>query len=135
MNYRYESESGTCFDNPSEDMLDQLLAQLDGIGNSYASLTASDGNYVQAGGGPTVFTVEKREIRQDGTFRHLKATLATEEQDERRIIIGGSSVSVRADQLLDLPTVQQIFRAFHRGLTPSPSVVWQDITSMFQEIT
>jgi hypothetical protein len=135
MNYRYESESGTCLDNPSQDVMDQLLAQLDGVSNSYASLTAPDGSYVQAGGGPAAFTVERREIREDGTFRHLKAALPSGEHGERRLVIGGSSVSVRADHLVQLPTVQQIFRSFGKGLTPPPIVMWQDITSMFLEAT
>lgn len=133
MNFVYESESGESFDDPSENELDQLLSDLDGVGNSFAYLTRSDGSYVQVGGGPKNFTVEWRELRHDGTFTHLKASLPGKESDERRITIGGASVSVRADQLLDLSLVQRIFRSFRSGVEAPKSFVWQDITAMFQE--
>jgi len=133
MNARYESQSGILRDDPSEDELDQLLSDLDGVDNSYASLTAPDGSYVQAGGGPDDFTVEIRDVRPQGTFLHLKATTAPSNPEERQLTIGGESVKVRADQVLDLPTVRQIFRFFLREHRADPRISWQDMTAMFEE--
>ena len=131
MNIRYESESGITFDNPTDEDLDHLLAQLDGVDNSYASLTRLDGSYLQTGGGPTTFTVEERRTRPGGMFCHLKAFHAGRGSEARSIVVGGARVSVRADQLLDLPTVQEIFRSFRRGIPTPPKVIWKDITAMF----
>src|SRR3954454_3869937 len=102
---RYESESGLRLDDPSDAQLDQVLGQLDGVNNSYASLTKSDGSYIQVGGGPTDFTVEVRVFSPDGSFRHLKAAHRKELGNEHRLTIGGASVSVRTDQILDLHAV------------------------------
>lgn len=133
MNFSYESESGVLLENPSEEDIDVLLSQIDGVSISYASLTATDGSYVQVGGGPNVFTVEVRVMEQRGVFRHLKATLPSEKADQHCLMIGGSSVYVRENQLLNLASVQQIFRSFRHGIKRCSCVIWQDITSMFQE--
>lgn len=132
MRLRYESEAGVRIDDPADGELDALLARLDGVDDSYASLTAVDGGaYVQAGGGPTEFTVEVRETRPDGTFRHLKAARPAGGAAERRLTIGGAEVTVRADEVLDLPTVVQVFRAFLGGRVAAAPIVWHDITAMF----
>lgn len=132
MQVRFESESGTPVDDPSEGELEELLTRLDGVDDSYASLTALDGSgYVQVGGGPAGFTVEHRETRTDGTFRHLKAARPGGATAERQLTIGGADVTVRADEVLDLPAVIQVFRAFLGGHVPAAPVVWHDITTMF----
>jgi hypothetical protein len=129
----YESQSGTLVRDPSPSDVDFLLGQLDGADNSYASLTASNGSYVQAGGGPTGFTAEVREVHPDGSFRHLKATVPGTGAQARRLTIGGADVSVRADQVLDLTLVREIFRSFLQDGQADSRVVWRDITSMFRE--
>ncbi len=57
----YESELGTRVDDPSESQIEELLGQLEGVDESYASLTDDAGNYVQVGSGPDEFTVELRD--------------------------------------------------------------------------
>ena len=132
MRLRYESESGVQLDDPSAGELDALLARLDGVDDSYASLTAADGSgYVQAGGGPTEFTVELRETRPDGTFRHLKAARPDGGAAERQLAIGGGDVTVRADEVLDRAAVGQVFRAFLSGRVVAAPVLWHDVTAMF----
>ena len=131
MSVRYESQSGQTAENPVDVDLDRLLGQLDGNGNSFASLTMPDGSYIQAGGGPDEFTVEIREVLKRGSFRHLKAGLKNGRTDERRLTIGGASVSVLENQVLELSTAQQLFRFFSRTRSPDPAFVWQDITPMF----
>jgi hypothetical protein len=131
MSARYESESGESVENPSEADLDRLLGQLDGNANSFASLTTPNGNYIQVGGGPDQFTVEIREVQQGDSFRQLKAGLKSGQSDERHLTIGGASVSVMSNQVLDLSTARQLFRFFLRQNAADPSVAWQDITRMF----
>src|SRR5258707_797533 len=107
MDTRYESQSGVLVDDPTEHDLDQLLGTLDGVDNTFASLTTRDGSYVQVGGGPTEFTVEMRKVSPKSAFRHLKAALPNGSRDVRQLNIGGVRVSVRTDQVLDLATVRQ----------------------------
>ena len=89
----YESESGRSVRNPTEQRLSDLLGGLDGRRNSYAILTAPDGSYVQAGGGPARFIVEVREISANAAFRHVRAvgsgrTPGTVEE----VLVGGAAL-------------------------------------------
>jgi hypothetical protein len=131
---RYESQSGMPLDDPSEYDLHEALSCLDGVDNSYASLTAPDGSYIQVGGGPIEFTVEMREVGDNGVFRHLKAAVPRHNANasEHQLTVGGASVSVRADQVLDLPTVRKLFRSFLRRQKADAGVAWQDMSAMFQ---
>ena len=135
---RFESEAGLRLDDPAPGELDEALARLDGVDNSYATLTSPDGRgYVQAGGGPDLFTVELREVYADGAFRHLKAARPDDRRDgagERRLTIGGADVTVRADEAVDLAAVRHLFRAFLAGRATTAPVVWRDITAMFRDV-
>ncbi|SFH55191.1 hypothetical protein [Planctomicrobium piriforme] len=131
--YRYESQCGTSVINPTEEDLVKLLARLDGTTDSYASLTDAHGSYVQVGGGPQAFTAEEREILSKGKFCHRKAARSILDQEERRVMIGGANVLVKADEILDIDTVKQIFISFRNGTKSCQAVIWRDITSWFQK--
>lgn len=135
MSSKFESQNGSMSDGPDDQALEQLLRSLDGANNSFASLTMPDGSYLQAGGGPVEFTVEARLIPPGLPFRHLKAGVTANqgESDNHRLSIGGADVLVPLNQVLDIPTVCRLFRHFLHGRGLDPSVVWHDITSMFDE--
>jgi hypothetical protein len=133
MNVRYECQSGTLRDDPTEDEIVQLLLDLDGVDNSYASLTVSNGGYIQVGGGPDEFTVEIREVGADRTFRQLKAGQFPPNPDERQLTIGGEPVTVRADQVLDLATTQRAFKQYLHDRRPDPLLSWTDMTDTFRD--
>jgi hypothetical protein len=128
---RLETENGTGLDDPSPFALRQALSALDGVTNSYASLTAADGSYIQAGGGPSEFTLEIREHKPDGSFRHLKANRDPADVANRFLEIGGSRVSVQAGQIVDLGTVVNSFLVFANSKAPDRDLRWDDITAMF----
>lgn len=130
---RYESEAGLCIDDPSPEEVDDYLGRLDGIDESYASLTDESGSYLQVGGGPDEFTIEVREVRPDGSFRHLKATRHEPDSAGRFLTIGGANVAVRADQVLDSSLVRRLVRTFALGRGADPAVSWDDMTAMFLE--
>lgn len=130
---RYESQSGFVVDDPSDAQLDELLGRLDGRNNSFASLTAHEGSYIQVGGGPDEFTVEIREILPNRTYRHLKARNVGRASNNWQLTVGGASVSVREDQLLDLKMVRELFGYFGKKQSPATTVDWEDITKMFHE--
>lgn len=131
METRFESQSGRVMRNPSPDSLDHLLSLLDGVDNSYASLTTPDGSYVQTGGGPEKFTVEIRETGVAGGFRHFKAFLPKRNTQPSYLSIGGATVTVKFNEILDLPMVSSIFQTFRESQTLYDGVSWQDITSTF----
>jgi hypothetical protein len=131
MSARYEAQSGISLDGPSFGDFSQLLAELDGVDNSFASLTLPDGSYIQIGGGPDRFTIEIRETLPGRQFRHLKASVPPPVTTEHQLNIGGSPVRVRADQILDLQTASQLFQYFLQNHKPDPRVNWENISGVF----
>ena len=133
MSTTFESENGTVAKDPDAEAVDKLVRDLDGAGNSYASLTLADGSYIQVGGGPDEFTVELRQVRPARPFRHFKAEVkgSTKKPRKRKLPIGGSQVSVESNQVLDRSTVVRLFRFFLQEHGTDPSVEWKDMTDMF----
>ncbi len=130
----FESQNGRRIVGPEKQQVLEAIAKLDGVGNSYASLEDDQGNYIQVGGGPIEFTVEVRITAQDGTFAHWKAGLLNSKSDgEKRIIISGSVVRVKSDQVIDINTVKRLFEAFIDGDKLPDIVRWHDMTEMFYD--
>ncbi|MBR3025399.1 MAG: hypothetical protein IKH71_13220 [Oscillospiraceae bacterium] len=79
-------------------------------------------------------TVEVRTYSDDVNFTHLKAyNRQSESNDERIIMIAGSSVKVLEKQILDSKTVKELFQEFYNGKYQSEIVGWNDMTSIFLE--
>ncbi|MDB5260599.1 MAG: hypothetical protein JWN37_830 [Candidatus Nomurabacteria bacterium] len=127
----YESEIGELLSNPDKNSMELAIRRLNGKGNSYGSLTKANGDYLQVGGGIKEFTVEFRKIHKNG-FKHFKATKTEENLESHIIKIGGSKVTVREDQVLDLQMTCQIFFAFIEGEPDVEGIKWVDMTSMFE---
>lgn len=89
------------------------------------------GNYVQAGGGKDVCTVEWRETL-DGNFRHWVAGLPGGDIEKDIKIPGnGTHFRVKANEQLSNEDVKVILGAFARGVTKPQEFVWRDITAQF----
>lgn len=128
----FESENGQRILNPEKQQVMDAILKLDGVGNSYASLEDDNGNYIQVGGGPIEFTVEVRKMTAGGGFIHWKGELINlKNSSDRSIIISGSEVQVKANQILDKNMVMTLFVAFIDGEYLSEAVNWIDITKMF----
>jgi hypothetical protein len=109
-----------------------MLDQLDGVGNSYAYLEAENGDYIQVGGGPIEFTVEIRKNFNNGEFKQWKAELRDSgDEGTRFVIIGGSEVKVRSNQILGIKTVKELFGLYLEGNQLPEIINWSDITDMF----
>lgn len=127
-----ESENNQRLLDPTKQQVFDALARLDGVGNSYAFLEDDSESYIQVGGGPIEFTVEVRKTKSDGTFTHWKAELLkSKNYGERNIIISGSVVRVKSNQILDKKNVKQLFEAFMDGDSFPNTVKWIDMTRMF----
>lgn len=128
----FENEIGQKIINPTKEQLEDMLDQLDGVGNSYAYLEAENGDYIQVGGGPIEFTVEIRENFNNGKFKQWKAQLRdSDEEGIRFVIIAGSEVKVRSNQILDIKTVKELFGLYLEGNQLPEIINWSDITDMF----
>jgi hypothetical protein len=116
--------------NPSEK---QIIKAIESVKGSFVILEEENGNYIQAGGGINdEYTVEVRTYSDEVNFTHLKAYNAkSESNDERIIIIAGSSVKVLEKEILDSKTVKELFQEFYIGKYQSEIVGWSDMTSMF----
>ena len=116
--------------NPSEK---QIIKAIESVKGSFVILEEENGNYIQAGGGINdEYTVEVRTYSDEVNFTHLKAYNAkSESNDERIIIISGSSVKVLEKEILDSKTVKELFHEFYNGKYQSEIVGWSDMTSMF----
>jgi hypothetical protein len=131
MRYRFEDEAGTLVDSPSTNEVDNLISKLDGNSNSFASLECLNGNYVQAGGGPSRFVLEIRIIDANGEFSHYRAATSAEVGGTQQLTVGGASVSVSQNEIVGLSTVQEVFRSFLGGDFLPSIVAWRNITAMF----
>ena len=100
--------------NPSEK---QIIKAIESVKGSFVILEEENGNYIQAGGGINdEYTVEVRTYSDEVNFTHLKAYNAkSESNDERIIIISGSSVKVLEKEILDSKTVKELFHEFYNG--------------------
>lgn len=128
----YESQSRNAILNPEPIQLDNLLSELDGKLNSFASLTHSSGTYIQVGGGPECFVVEHRLIHSSGSFSHRRAASKRKNGGRAFATIGTARVVVRQDELLSLTLVKKLFRSFLKSLEFSNLTDWNDISEMFQ---
>lgn len=112
--------------SPSEAKLRHELSRAK---SSFASLTADDGAYVQAGGGPGLFVVERRDC--DGKhFRARQEPPVTRFDDGVSISFSGSTLAMANSEWFLLDQVVSIFSAFARG-EPMSSVHWQRLDEHF----
>lgn len=131
---KFESENKTPIENISPDELTACLAKIDGRENSFAYLTAPNGDYIQVGGGPKEFTVELRRNLTGNSFRHLKARRRDElSTSTRELRIGGSSVKVSANEVVGPETVSMLFLSFLTGTDFLQEINWRDMTDFFSE--
>ncbi|WP_019910182.1 hypothetical protein [Paenibacillus sp. HW567] len=128
----FESENGHRIENIQKNELLSCLRKINGTSNSYAVLETGEGNYIQVGGGPVEYTVEIRKMLQDAEFSHWKARkINVENEGIKKIIISGSVVDVKSNQVIDLDTVLKLFDAYFDGQPLPLSTEWDDITNMF----
>lgn len=126
------SENGQKIINPTKNQVFAELSKLDGVVNSYMSLEDDRSSYIQVGGGPIEFTVEVRKMTSGEEFTHWKAeVLNMKNNGDSSIIISGSVVQVKLNQILNKNIVMLLFEAFMDGNLLPNMVGWHDMTEMF----
>jgi hypothetical protein len=113
--------------------LAQVLGALEDLnpgGPSFAILEAKTGDYVQTAGKPTAMTVEWRSYDSAG-FQHFVGGRGDTSSEEARVPTQGGFVTVRANEVLDLQAVQEVFTAFFNGEDRPASLSWRDVTERF----
>lgn len=107
----------------------KLRLELSRARSSFASMTAGDGSYVQVGGGPGLFVVERRD-RDGGHFRARQEPPVTRFEDGVTISFSGSTLALANSEWFLLEQVVSIFSAFARGELVS-TVHWQRLDEEF----
>jgi hypothetical protein len=122
----FQREGCKSIASPSES---KLRLELSRAKSSFASLTAGDGSYVQVGGGPGLFVVERRD-RDGRHFRARQEPPVTRFDDGVTISFSGSTLAMANSEWFLLDQVVAIFSAFARGETIS-TVHWQTLDENF----
>ena len=129
---RLEVENKPAVDGATEKQIRSAIAKLRSYGpSSFASITSSDGDYLQVGGGGITCTLERRDA---ATGRHFRAHSLQPNRihPDGTILAFGREQEIRlmSDEWLTADLVADAFCRFLK-LEPLPEVVaWREITSM-----
>jgi hypothetical protein len=123
---KFQREGCKPITSPSEA---KLRLELSRAKSSFASLTADDGSYLQVGGGPGLFVVERRD-REGGHFRARQNPPVTRFDDGVTISFSGSTLAMANSEWFLLDQVVSIFSAFARGDLGS-MVQWERLDEQF----
>lgn len=110
----------------------QVLTEIDGIEKSFIVLENENGDYIQAGGGNKLFTVEVRIYRDNDDFSHWKAEIRESANTSKMVLnISESEVIIQSNQAINRDLTKRLFESFFEGDYLSDIVSWKDISSMF----
>lgn len=108
----------------------QLSRHLSLTKSSYASLTADDGEYVQAAGGPGLFLLEYRN-RSGAHFRAVQSSPVVPFPDGTLLSFSGGSIALAQGEWFQLRQVVAAFSSF-ASTAPFPDwLTWQKLTAGF----
>jgi hypothetical protein len=123
---RFEREGKTEIAGVTEKRLIQELSRLRSEGpSSFASLTAPDGSYVQAAGGPFLFFVEHRKADPSAHFRAWQNSPVVSFANGTLLSFSAGRVALQQDEWLTKPQVIEVFSAFLSGNSFPPFVSWR----------
>lgn len=123
---KFEREGCKPIASPSEA---RLRLELSRAKSSFASLTADDGSYMQVGGGPGLFVVERRD-REGNHFRARQDPPVTQFDDGLTISFSGSTLAMKNAEWFLLDQVVEAMSAFARG-ERFPNITWQKLDKQF----
>ncbi len=99
--------------------------------HSFAILTAQDGSYLQVAGGESTCVMELRNRNGGKHYRAYSEQRYGTQTGQQTLTFGGGSMTVEADELLDLEEVVTAFRAFFEKRDFSDQLAWRDMSEMF----
>jgi hypothetical protein len=133
---RLEVEGRAPVDDVSEAAITTALRGLRSYGPaSYASLTRSDGDYVQVAGGGVSCMMERREAATGRQFRAYKDRKHPVFVDGTILSFRGGEIPLMSDEWFNIADVKEAFLAFLSGAEFPPSVRWRDISTLLSPST
>jgi len=128
---RLEVEGRVAIDDASEAEIKKALRRLRSYGpSSYASLTRSNGDYVQVAGGGVSCMMERREAATNRHFRAYKDRNHPVFADGTILSFAGGQIPLKADEWFDISEITEAFLAFRNGSEFQSFVSWRDISTL-----
>ena len=127
---KLEREGKAPIVDPSPERLARELRKLRTVGpSSFAILTASSGDYLQAAGSPGGLLLEKRHA-SGRHFRAFQQPAVVGFADGTVLVLAMGDIKLRAGEWFKLSQVLEAFVAFARGQPEPDYLLWRDITQL-----
>jgi hypothetical protein len=118
--------------DPGEAEVRNLIRGLELSGSSFASLTDSHGNYVQAAGSRPWCLVERRESKPLKHYRAFQDTPVPKYKDGAKIRTGAGDIEMRFDEWFLLKDAEEVFISFLLGHPFPPQVEWRSMNEVLK---
>jgi|SRR3954467_3073458 len=132
---RLEIEGKPPTDHATEAQVRSAVLGLRSYGpSSFASLTDSEGNYLQVAGGGVTCMLEMRDAASRRHYRAFHDVLRPVHPDGTLLVFGGGEIPLKADEWFAAPAVADAFASFLQGEKLPSSIKWRDVTDLFPEL-
>ena len=98
---------------------------------SFASLTDSEGNYVQVAGGRVTCMIERRDVSAGRHFRAYQNIRSEVFADGTMLVFGGGKIHLSSDEWFTASDAEEVFMAFLDGAEMPERIMWRDISEIF----
>lgn len=130
---RLEREGARVVEDPSCARVKRELEKLRSYGPSaFASLTRSDGSYVQVAGGGVGCMLEWRDALNQKHYRGHLGEPQVPFPDGAPLTFTGGSIPLRRDEWFRIDQVSEVFCAFLDGKSFPSFVQWREISELFE---
>ena len=113
--------------SPTEKQISRALSLTK---SSFASITASDGAYIQVGGGPGLFILEYQNL-QGKHFRAMQNSPVVPFPDGTIISFTGNQIALAQNEWFLIKQVTEIFSAFAAGQVFPSFVEWKELDANY----
>ena len=122
-----EREGKKPVQGPSEAQIAQALSRTK---RSFASITASDGAFLQVGGGPGLFVLERR-TAQGSHFRAYQETPVVRFEDGTVLAFSGSELKLQRDEWFLIHQATAAFFAFAQSRPLPEFIRWKSLDESY----
>jgi hypothetical protein len=124
-----EAEGRRPIENVTEAQVRAAILRLRSQGpSSFASLTDSDGNYLQAAGGQATCMLERRDAVHGRHYRAHMNERSKVFSDGALLAFGAGKIELAADEWLLASLVAEAFVAFLNGSELPSAILWREVT-------
>ncbi len=111
--------------------VEKVLRGLKSYGpQSYASLTKTDGSYLQVAGGGVSCVMEMREKPSDRHWRAYLEVAKVPFKGQQTLMFGGGHMTMEPDEVLFIEDVVAVFRAFFESKPFPKDIKWRDMSQI-----